>query len=264
MTKRKAISKRVRFEVFKRDSFTCQYCGEKAPDVILHVDHIRPVADGGENDILNLVTACESCNSGKGARKLDDRSAVVRQRAQIEELVARREQLEMMLQWRDEAEKQKTDLVEEVASRLVERGGFGPNENGRAHIRRWLKRFTIAEILAALDESFDHYMRWSEDEPNQGAWNTAFNKTPAIASLHKQAADKPYIPKLAYIQGILRRRFGTPRINYMVALEEFHTEDDVPIGWMEEAAKKAADWADYCNAMDAAFVASVRGEDGQD
>ncbi len=65
--KRKAIPKSVRFEVFKRDNFTCQYCGRKAPDVVLEVDHINPVANGGENDILNLVTSCRDCNSGKGA-----------------------------------------------------------------------------------------------------------------------------------------------------------------------------------------------------
>ena len=37
--KRKSISKKARFEVFKRDSFTCQYCGRTAPDVVLHLDH---------------------------------------------------------------------------------------------------------------------------------------------------------------------------------------------------------------------------------
>ncbi len=62
---RKPLSKRVRFEVFKRDSFTCQYCGAHPPAVILHVDHIKPVAEGGRNDIDNLVTACQPCNSGK-------------------------------------------------------------------------------------------------------------------------------------------------------------------------------------------------------
>jgi len=41
---RKAISKKLRFEVYKRDKFTCQYCGRKAPDVILEIDHINPVA----------------------------------------------------------------------------------------------------------------------------------------------------------------------------------------------------------------------------
>ena len=45
--KRKSITKSVRFEVFKRDGFKCQYCGASAPDVILEVDHIVPVAEGG-------------------------------------------------------------------------------------------------------------------------------------------------------------------------------------------------------------------------
>lgn len=62
-----AISVRVRFEVFKRDEFTCQYCGRRSPDVVLEVDHIHPVADGGVDDPMNLVTSCWECNRGKGA-----------------------------------------------------------------------------------------------------------------------------------------------------------------------------------------------------
>ena len=65
MTQRKSLTKKVRFEVFKRDSFICQYCGSKAPDVILEVDHLNPVKEGGSNDIMNLVTSCFSCNRGK-------------------------------------------------------------------------------------------------------------------------------------------------------------------------------------------------------
>ena len=62
---RKPISKRTRFEVFKRDMFSCQYCGKKSPDVVLHVDHIKPVSKGGKNTITNLITACRDCNLGK-------------------------------------------------------------------------------------------------------------------------------------------------------------------------------------------------------
>lgn len=40
MAKRQSISKKLRFEVLKRDSFTCQYCGASAPTIILHIDHI--------------------------------------------------------------------------------------------------------------------------------------------------------------------------------------------------------------------------------
>jgi 5-methylcytosine-specific restriction endonuclease McrA len=37
-----AISKKLRFEVFKRDNFTCQYCGRETPEVILEADHVIP------------------------------------------------------------------------------------------------------------------------------------------------------------------------------------------------------------------------------
>ena len=60
MAERKPIPKKLRFEVFKRDRFTCQYCGRMSPDVILEVDHIKPVAEGGEDEILNLITSTKS------------------------------------------------------------------------------------------------------------------------------------------------------------------------------------------------------------
>jgi hypothetical protein len=70
MADRKPISKRVRFEVFKRDEFACQYCGATPPKAILEIDHIDPIALGGGNDIDNLVTACFACNRGKSANPL--------------------------------------------------------------------------------------------------------------------------------------------------------------------------------------------------
>jgi hypothetical protein len=59
------ISPRVRFAVFSRDRFTCQYCGARGDGVVLEVDHIVPVARGGSDDESNLTTACRKCNSGK-------------------------------------------------------------------------------------------------------------------------------------------------------------------------------------------------------
>jgi hypothetical protein len=60
-----SISPRKRFLVFKRDNFTCQYCGKKSPDVTLEPDHIIPRMRGGTNDLENLITACYNCNRGK-------------------------------------------------------------------------------------------------------------------------------------------------------------------------------------------------------
>lgn len=63
--KRKNISKKKRFEVFKRDGFTCQYCGKTPPETKLEIDHIKPVSLGGGNSYANLITSCFSCNRGK-------------------------------------------------------------------------------------------------------------------------------------------------------------------------------------------------------
>lgn len=64
------LSKGKRFDIFRRDGFTCQYCGEQPPNVVLHVDHIMPVSRGGANDDMNLITSCADCNIGKGAKIL--------------------------------------------------------------------------------------------------------------------------------------------------------------------------------------------------
>lgn len=66
-----AISKRLRFEVLRRDNHTCQYCGGSAPDVTLTVDHVKPVALGGKDSPENLVAACKDCNAGKSSVNLD-------------------------------------------------------------------------------------------------------------------------------------------------------------------------------------------------
>lgn len=62
---RRALSVRTRFEIFKRDDFQCRYCGGRSPAVVLQVDHIVPVSQGGNDDPMNLVTSCWECNAGK-------------------------------------------------------------------------------------------------------------------------------------------------------------------------------------------------------
>lgn len=65
---RKPIPKGMRFDVLKRDNFTCRYCGAQPPAVVLHLDHVKAVANGGLNERENLVTACLACNIGKGVK----------------------------------------------------------------------------------------------------------------------------------------------------------------------------------------------------
>lgn len=61
------VSKRLRFEVFRRDGHACRYCGSMAPEVKLTIDHVTPVALGGKDEADNLFTACADCNAGKSS-----------------------------------------------------------------------------------------------------------------------------------------------------------------------------------------------------
>lgn len=73
---RTPISKKMRFEVFKRDNFTCRYCGRKPPEVVLHCDHIAPWIKVKIHDKANLATACRDCNIGKGATELNEKMQI--------------------------------------------------------------------------------------------------------------------------------------------------------------------------------------------
>jgi len=56
---------KLRWKILERDKYTCQYCGQSAPDVKLEVDHRIALADGGTDEEDNLVTSCWACNRGK-------------------------------------------------------------------------------------------------------------------------------------------------------------------------------------------------------
>ena len=67
-TKRKPIPASLRHEVFKRDDYTCQECGNTRKETALEVDHIVPVSQRGTDELDNLRTLCLRCNRDKGNR----------------------------------------------------------------------------------------------------------------------------------------------------------------------------------------------------
>ncbi len=58
----------TRFNVFLRDRFRCQYCGNRFRTNELTFDHVIPRSRGGRTTWENIVTACQSCNIRKGNR----------------------------------------------------------------------------------------------------------------------------------------------------------------------------------------------------
>jgi hypothetical protein len=166
MEKRKAISQTLRFEVFKRDLFTCQYCGKRAPDVVLEVDHIKPVSKGGSNAIENLVSACKECNRGKGARKLSDLSEVEKSRQQLEELQERKNMVDLICQWKEEFEDLSNYMVDKVEDRFFELSeieGRRFTGNFRNRVARAIESVGFKIVLEAVDIAVNQYVEVGND-----------------------------------------------------------------------------------------------------
>lgn len=204
MAKRKTLSKKIRFEVFKRDSFTCQYCGRSAPDVILHADHIQPVSKDGEDDILNLVTSCFDCNSGKSDRELSDASVIHKQKAQLDELNERREQLEMMIGWREGLHELK-DLEIEAACdewrRVTET--YYLNDHGIANLKKLVRKFGLTNVLDAMQKSAKYLQPDADGKYTAESVDLAFKKVGGICQIGSLPEWKQQI---YHIRNIARNR----------------------------------------------------------
>lgn len=154
VTRRKPLGKKLRFEVFKRDGFKCMYCGAHPPAVILHVDHIEAVANGGTNVIENLITACEPCNLGKGARALTDAPIALADRALM--IQEQEEQIrgysEAMRERRLRVEREAFDVLDVFCD------AFGYEEVPPEHlrsVRHFLDKLHVSELIDAMYRAVD-------------------------------------------------------------------------------------------------------------
>lgn len=158
--KRKGLSKRLRFEVLRRDNSTCRYCGRTPPDVVLEIDHLIPVAKGGGDEILNLVAACEDCNAGKSARMLDDdsisrveQSNVDDMRQKIDEQIKNLAEKEQVLQdfeaLRRAPNNEALALVR-LWSDLTGLDGWSIRD-----LKRWVRRYEFETVVKAMYEVAD-------------------------------------------------------------------------------------------------------------
>jgi 5-methylcytosine-specific restriction endonuclease McrA len=76
--RRKQPVKFSRVNIYARDRYRCQYCGDRKPIGELTYDHVVPRADGGRTEWSNIVTACQDCNLRKGARTPQQAGMVLR------------------------------------------------------------------------------------------------------------------------------------------------------------------------------------------
>lgn len=248
MAERKPLSKKIRFEVFKRDKFTCQYCGRMAPDVILEADHIKPVAKGGKNELINLVTSCKECNQGKSDRELSDDSIVKKQQRQLAELAERKEQLEMILEWREGLDNLKNDYAEAIENHFANKTGFKVTENGRRTIDKLLKEFSLTEILDAVDISVDTYFSGERNSAE-----ATFSKLGGICFNKRRQKNDPRFYYSNYL-----KKGGVNSLSYFSCdkIEAFVFRNILNDEDFEKAKlclKQARNWTDFCDKLENEF-----------
>lgn len=245
MAKRKSLTKKVRFEVFKRDSFTCQYCGAEAPNAVLHVDHVLPVKEGGDNEITNLVTACAACNMGKGARKLNDDSALARQKQQLNELNERREQIELLQQWRAGMADLHVQEVEQVCDHMESMiAPFSLGAESRRKIGRIVKKHGLQKTLDGMEAACDYRLKYEDDLPTQESVSLAIA---AITKSIKWLCEPEHKRKFMYINGIARNRvyIGVRDQEYFKDAIAHAYECGVSLEAIEGAAKRICTKGDF-------------------
>jgi hypothetical protein len=255
--------------VFKRDSFTCQYCGKKAPDVVLHVDHINPVKLGGTNEILNLITSCVECNSGKSAIPLNSDVVLDKQRKQLEELQDRREQIEMMFEWKkslNDLENHSLELLVEYINNQIR--PYHLNETGKGTVLKLIKQFGLDKALDAVNISQSKYLVYDEDDNLQKeSVENYINKLGGIAYINQRS---PIENKIHYIKGICKNRFNYWDDQRGISILKKYVNALVQAGWSDERilkdleteasnlAKESSNWSQWSSSMEG-WIEDIKG-----
>ena len=148
-----SISKKQRFEIFKRDHFICQYCGRTPPEAILEVDHIVPRVSQGTDEESNLITSCFECNRGKGATGISPNALPLESR--IDVIREREDQLQAYCEAQKEGYMRMEKNVEMVYEHYHKLAGE-KSELGTEFIisiRNLLRTFTVIDIIEAMNVS---------------------------------------------------------------------------------------------------------------
>lgn len=144
------LSSYRRFQIFKRDKFTCQYCGRVPPAVILEVDHILPVSKGGDNNNDNLLTACFDCNRGKANGTLE--AVALDPSVRAEELKERARQIkayERLLLREKKRRATEIDEIGEIFNRYFPQWVL--NEHARVSVGRFLDQLAPSIVADAME-----------------------------------------------------------------------------------------------------------------
>lgn len=155
-----SISPSLRRLILERDEFTCTECGQQVPKVLLYIDKIlspeTEEAFAGQPEEDKYTCLCESCYKqahGHLQFKAATRTA------------ERRQQLEMMVEWRRENRSLTSDtnayLIDYINGKIEP---YSLTKQGAQNVRKAVRKSNFTTALDAIDETFDHYVTYDKGE----------------------------------------------------------------------------------------------------
>lgn len=154
------LSPSLRRIILERDEFTCTECGQQVPKVLLYIDKILSPetedAFAGQPEEDKYTCLCESCYKqahGHLQFKAATRTA------------ERRQQLEMMVEWRRENRCLASDanayLIDYINGKIEP---YSLTKQGAQNVRKAIRKSNFTTALDAIDETFDHYVTYDKGE----------------------------------------------------------------------------------------------------
>lgn len=129
--------------------------------------------------------------------------------------------------------------------------GLDINENGRMNLRKWLRTYSIEEVMHGMDIAAEQYLEYKENGTvTESSWDKAFSKIPAICSVERASKNNPDLKDIYYIRGILRKNIlyyydDTKALEF---LKDARCRG-VPLTELRKIAHKVTSWTKFKNAL---------------
>lgn len=172
----------TRFEVFKRDRFTCVYCGRSSPSIVLEIDHVLAVSRGGTDEIDNLVTSCSDCNRGKSDRALEQVAPALDMAARAARIAEHEAQITEYAKWKAAQREREDRDIQALGAVFTKIPGTTFRRDGSERwfwqdtsVRKFVRKLGYHGVLDALDLVASRAWAWGrargdDDLAAEEAW----------------------------------------------------------------------------------------------
>jgi len=221
MSERQPITPKQRFKILQRDDFKCVYCGSSGQDdVKLEIDHIKPVAEGGGNDSINLVTSCRDCNIGKGKNLLEEAHVIYAQKNEIKKrykLALNQESIDSLLAKREE-------FLQFESQNLI----VLVNHLNSIIYPKTINKVDVEKSIKPLFEKFKNDNILKAIEIAQNKYSPSKQTDEFIKSIYGicNTISMPIVKqKMSHLINSFVKRFGNEKIDLVKSMVELHVKN---------------------------------------